>query len=66
MHNNRRFLQERVREVPGLLYAIPYPFQEYRTGRAQRTSPIFPRLRDAGARFNQVFITKEIPINIAI
>lgn len=54
MHNNRKFLRERVHEVPGKLYAIPYPFQEFRTGRAQRTTPIFPKLRAMGARFNQV------------
>ncbi len=34
--------------------------QEYRTGRAQRTSPIFPRLRDAGARFNQVRLSLDL------
>ena len=54
MHNNRRFLRDRVKEVPGLLYSIPYPFAEYKTGRALRTSPIFTRLKDYGARFNQV------------
>ena len=55
MHNNRKFLRDRVHEVPGKLYAIPYPFQEFRTGRAQRTTPIFTKLRAYGARFNQVF-----------
>eukprot|EP00095_Tigriopus_kingsejongensis_P011061 maker-scaffold23_size669530-snap-gene-1.32 protein:Tk11061 transcript:maker-scaffold23_size669530-snap-gene-1.32-mRNA-1 annotation:"pyruvate dehydrogenase phosphatase regulatory mitochondrial" len=54
LHNNRRFLRDRVREVPGLIYAIPYPFSEFKTGRALRTSPIFTRLKEAGARFNQV------------
>jgi len=34
--------------------SIPYPFPEYKTGRALRTSPIFTSLRDSGARFNQV------------
>ena len=29
--------------------------QEFKTGRGLRTSPIFPKLRDAGARFNQVW-----------
>ena len=53
-HNNRKFLRERVREVPGLYYNIPYPFQDFKTARALRTSPIFPKLRDAGARFGQV------------
>jgi len=55
LHNNRKFLRDRVREVPGKLMSIPYPFPEYKTGRALRTSPIFTTLRDSGARFNQVF-----------
>eukprot|EP00096_Caligus_rogercresseyi_P012934 TRINITY_DN5598_c0_g1_i1.p1 TRINITY_DN5598_c0_g1~~TRINITY_DN5598_c0_g1_i1.p1 ORF type:complete len:555 (-),score=136.45 TRINITY_DN5598_c0_g1_i1:141-1805(-) len=54
MHNNEKFLRDRVREVPGILYSINYPFREFKTGRAMRTSPIFPRMRDAGARFNQI------------
>jgi pyruvate dehydrogenase phosphatase regulatory subunit len=54
IHNNRKFLHDRVKEVPGLIYAIPYPFLEYKTGRALRTSPIFTKLKDLGARFNQV------------
>ncbi len=54
LHNNRKFLRDRVKEIPGTLKAIPYPFQEYKTGRALRTSPIFTKLRDSGARFNQV------------
>ena len=29
IHNNRKFLHDRVKEVPGLIYAIPYPFKEY-------------------------------------
>ena len=53
-HNNRKFLQDRVEEVPSLYYSIPYPYQEFRQGRGLRTSPIFPKLRDAGARFNQI------------
>ena len=54
IHNNRKFLHDRVKEVPGLIYSIPYPFKEYKTGRALRTSPIFTKLKDLGARFNQV------------
>ncbi len=54
LHNNRKFLRDRVKEVPGRLMSIPFPFLEYRTGRALRTSPIFTKLRDSGARFNQV------------
>ena len=53
-HNNRKFLRDRVREVPGLYYAIPYPYKDFKTARALRTSPIFPKLREAGARFGQI------------
>ena len=54
IHNNRKFLRDRVTEVPDRLSAIPYPFLEYKTGRSLRTSPIFTKLKHAGARFNQV------------
>jgi len=54
MHNNKRFLRDRVKEVPGLNCAIDYPHPEFNTGRALRTSPIFPRLLNAGAQFGQV------------
>uniref|UniRef100_A0A1B0C9I4 Putative dimethylglycine dehydrogenase n=1 Tax=Lutzomyia longipalpis TaxID=7200 RepID=A0A1B0C9I4_LUTLO len=53
LHNNRKFLRERVREVPGLHYAIPYPFQELDTGRTLRMSPIFPAFKEAGGVFGQ-------------
>ena len=73
MHNNRKFLRDRVHEVPGRLYTIPYPFQEFRTGRAQRTTPIFTKLRAYGARFNQVmgyeramyFKKEEAPLDLS-
>ncbi|KAE8737552.1 hypothetical protein FOCC_FOCC016988 [Frankliniella occidentalis] len=54
LHNNRKFLRDRVREVPGLHYAINYPFSEFSTGRNLRMSPIYPKLREAGAVFGQV------------
>ncbi|CAH1984235.1 unnamed protein product [Acanthoscelides obtectus] len=31
LHNNRKFLRDRVREVPGLHYGIMYPFHEFQT-----------------------------------
>jgi hypothetical protein len=49
-----RFLRDRVREVPGLTNALEYPHAEFTTGRALRTSPIFPKLQLAGAQFGQV------------
>ena len=54
MHNNRRFLRDRVKEVPSLNSAIPFPHYEFSTGRALRTSPIFPKMVLAGAQFGQV------------
>ncbi|XP_066592001.1 pyruvate dehydrogenase phosphatase regulatory subunit, mitochondrial isoform X2 [Prorops nasuta] len=54
LHNNRKFLRDRVREVPGMHYALQYPHHEFKTGRNLRMSPIYPKLRDAGAVFGQV------------
>lgn len=53
-HNNRRFLLDRVREVPGIHYSISYPFADFKTARCLRMSPIFPKLKAAGAVFGQV------------
>lgn len=54
LHNNRKFLRDRVREVPGLHYGLNYPFFEFQTGRNLRMSPVYPKLREAGAVFGQV------------
>nr|CAI5832874.1 unnamed protein product [Callosobruchus analis] len=54
LHNNRKFLRDRVREVPGLHYGILYPFHEFQTSRNLRMSPVYPRMREAGAIFGQV------------
>ncbi|KAK6644016.1 hypothetical protein RUM43_000281 [Polyplax serrata] len=54
LHNNSRFLRERVKEIPGLHHGLMYPFHEYKTGRNLRMSPIYPKLREAGAVFGQV------------
>ncbi|XP_028166816.1 pyruvate dehydrogenase phosphatase regulatory subunit, mitochondrial isoform X4 [Ostrinia furnacalis] len=54
LHNNKRFLRDRVKEVPGVHYGLPYPFPEFETGRNLRLSPIYPTLRDNGAVFGQV------------
>uniref|UniRef100_A0A1B6D3W9 Pyruvate dehydrogenase phosphatase regulatory subunit, mitochondrial n=1 Tax=Clastoptera arizonana TaxID=38151 RepID=A0A1B6D3W9_9HEMI len=54
LHNNRRFLRDRSKEVPGMHYGLLYPFHEFKTGRNLRMSPIYPRLREAGAVFGQV------------
>ncbi|KAG8039883.1 hypothetical protein G9C98_000612 [Cotesia typhae] len=54
LHNNRTFLRDRVREVPSTHYALQYPHHEYKTGRNLRMSPIYPKLKEAGAVFGQV------------
>ncbi|KAK9871456.1 hypothetical protein WA026_012830 [Henosepilachna vigintioctopunctata] len=54
LHNNRKFLRDRVREVPGLHYAVNYPFHEFSTGRNLRMSPVYPKLKESGAVFGQV------------
>ncbi|KAI8431221.1 hypothetical protein MSG28_001258 [Choristoneura fumiferana] len=54
LHNNKRFLRDRIKEVPGVHYGLPYPFHEFQTGRNLRMSPIYPTLRDNGAVFGQV------------
>ena len=43
-----------MKEVPGLNFSLQYPHAEFSTGRALRTSPIFPKLLAAGAQFGQV------------
>lgn len=53
LHNNRKFLRDRCREVPGLHYRINYLFEEFKTGRNLRMSPIFPAFKEAGAIFGQ-------------
>lgn len=53
LHNNRKFLTDRVKEVPGKHYQINYPFDEFKTGRNLRMSPIYPSLKEAGAVFGQ-------------
>ncbi|XP_044734678.1 pyruvate dehydrogenase phosphatase regulatory subunit, mitochondrial isoform X2 [Chrysoperla carnea] len=54
LHNNRKFLRDRVKEVPSIHYGLPYPLHEFETGRNLRMSPIYPALREAGAVFGQV------------
>ena len=46
---NRRYLQARVSESLGLLYATHYPFRQFETGRGVRRSPLYDRLCAAGA-----------------
>ncbi len=51
-HNaNNTWLRDRVREVLGLHYAMPWPNRELDTARPFRRSPAYHLLRDAGANF---------------
>uniref|UniRef100_A0A6B0VGT1 Putative dimethylglycine dehydrogenase n=2 Tax=Ixodes ricinus TaxID=34613 RepID=A0A6B0VGT1_IXORI len=52
-HNNGQFLRDRMTEAPGMHYKLCYPFAEFETGRDLRMSPIYPRLKLAGAVFGQ-------------
>lgn len=52
LHNNRRYLKERIREVVGRHYEILYPGQcEYRYARKLRCSPIYCEQESRGAVF---------------
>lgn len=53
--NNRRYLQERVSESLGLLYATHYPYRQYETGRGVRKSAIHDRLVKAGACHGEAY-----------
>jgi len=48
------FIQERVEESLGLLYARHYPFLQFETARGVRFSPIHQRLQEANACFGSV------------
>lgn len=52
LHNNRQYLQERIKEVVGRQYAILYPNQsEYKYSRKLRCSPLYSVLEQRGAVF---------------
>ena len=50
-HGNNSWLRDRVGEVLGLHYAIPWPNRELATARPFRRSPAYHLLRDAGGCF---------------
>ncbi len=52
---NRQYLQSRVSESLGLLYATHYPFRQYETGRGVRKSAIHDRLAATGACHGEAF-----------
>jgi heterotetrameric sarcosine oxidase gamma subunit len=49
--NDKDYLRQRVTEVLGLHYAVPWPNREYDTARPLRTSPVHERLAAANAGF---------------
>jgi glycine cleavage system aminomethyltransferase T/glycine/D-amino acid oxidase-like deaminating enzyme len=50
-NGNNRWLHDRVGEVLGLHYALPWPNRELETARPFRRSPAYHLLREAGACF---------------
>jgi glycine cleavage system aminomethyltransferase T/glycine/D-amino acid oxidase-like deaminating enzyme len=50
-NGNSRWLRDRVSEVLGLHYAIPWPNRELETARPFRRSPVYPLLAQANACF---------------
>ena len=52
---NRQYLQSRVSESLGLLYATHYPYRQYETGRGVRKSAIHDRLTAIGACHGEAF-----------
>ena len=50
-HDDDRFLKERVSEVLGLHYMMPWPNRELQSARPQRHSPLYDRLAAQNALF---------------
>ncbi len=51
---DRAFLQDRISESLGLLYAMHWPFRQYESARNVRTSVFHERLDELGAVFGEV------------
>ena len=51
---NRRYLQERVSETLGLLYADHFPYRQMATSRGVRRTPLHEHLKARGAVFGEV------------
>ena len=50
---NTDYLQSRISESLGLLYAMHWPFRQYESARGQRLSPLHERIAAAGAVFGE-------------
>ncbi len=51
--SNPDYLNKRIPESLGLLYAMHWPFYQYESARGQRVSPLHDRLSEAGAVFGE-------------
>ena len=54
-HKSPTFLRDRVQEVLGLHYAMPWPRKELESARGLRKTPLYNALREKGAVFGQKF-----------
>ncbi|CAF0897340.1 unnamed protein product [Didymodactylos carnosus] len=57
LHTNKRFLNDRLREIPGKQFSLKYPtygMSLYRTGRKLRVSALHPKLQALGAVFGEL------------
>lgn len=50
---NKNYLHDRVTEGLGLLYAMHWPFYQYKTARDARKTPFYERMKAAGACFGE-------------
>ena len=54
-HKSPTFLRDRVQEVLGLHYAMPWPRKELQSARGLRKSPLYNSFKEKGAVFGQKF-----------
>ena len=52
--NRKTYLEARVGEALGLLYAMHWPYRQFETARGERRSPVHDALAEAGACFGEV------------
>ncbi len=52
-HDDSGWVRTRTLEMYGKHYTIAWPFEEHESGRPLRRSPLYDRLRDAGACFGE-------------
>ncbi|MDH6266297.1 sarcosine dehydrogenase [Rhizobium sp. SG_E_25_P2] len=51
MHRDRQWVRDRTLEAYGKHYTVAFPHEEYDSGRPRLTSPLYDRLKAAGAVF---------------